>query len=114
MARYRTAPPEQTAKPLVQMTPRVSALCGGNDSLRLRKRFGTHAGRLSDLVAGLRSGFTLQGICLKGFLFASTAFLADRFDRWIRHDVLEQVYETGSYTAPVAQTESGGQGPISL
>lgn len=25
---------------------------------------------------------------------------ADRFDRWVRHDVLEQVYETGAYVHP--------------
>jgi prophage antirepressor-like protein len=27
---------------------------------------------------------------------------ADRFDRWVRHEVLEQVYETGSYVHPGA------------
>jgi len=31
---------------------------------------------------------------------------ADRFDRWVRHEVLEQVYETGSYVHPGAVPSS--------
>jgi hypothetical protein len=31
---------------------------------------------------------------------------ADRFDRWLRHDVLEEIFETGSYAAPGAHRRS--------